>query len=167
MTKTERQKLKALPVRENNNCFACGPQNSNGLQMKFYTDESSLFSFISIPKHMCGWNNVVHGGIISTMLDEIMSWSALYLLKKIILTKSITVDFIKPIIVEQPLTVIGQLNEHVHERKAVMSGKIYDNKDEICSKSVGTFSLFTPERIKEHKIMDEDAMSSLLEFMTL
>jgi uncharacterized protein (TIGR00369 family) len=135
--------------------------------MNFYTDDSAVYSFVSVPKHMCGWNNLVHGGIISTLLDEIMSWAAIYLLKRIILTKSITVDFIKPIYIEQSLKVVGQVENLVHEKKAIMQGEIFNESETLCAQSVGTFSLFTPERIKEHKIMDDEAMASLIEFMTV
>ena len=154
-------------MRENNNCFACGQDNSCGLHMDFYTDESAVYSFVSVPDHLCGWNNLAHGGIISTLLDEIMSWAAIYLLKRIILTKSITVDFIKPIYIQQSLKIIGQVEKHVHEKKAIMRGEIFNESEIRCAKSIGTFSLFTPERIKEHKIMDDNAMASLIEFMTL
>ncbi|MBF0452196.1 MAG: PaaI family thioesterase [Candidatus Magnetomorum sp.] len=167
MSQPEDPNLKALPIRENNHCFACSPKNSCGLHMNFYTDESAVYSFVSIPEHLCGWNNLAHGGIISTLLDEIMSWAAIYLLKRIILTKSITVDFIKPIYIQNSLKVVGRVKDHVHERKAFMSGEIFDASGTLCATSTGTFSLFTPERIKQHQIMDDDAMASLIEFMTL
>ncbi|ETR74333.1 MAG: thioesterase superfamily protein [Candidatus Magnetoglobus multicellularis str. Araruama] len=159
-------KLKKLPTRDNHNCFGCSPNNSSGLQMTFYTDESAVYSRISVPQHLSGWNNLVHGGIIATLLDEIMSWSAIYLLKTIILTKSMTVDFMKPIYVGTDLTVIGKVDQHVHEKKAMVSGEIYDTSEVLCAKSMGTLSLFTPERIKEYNIMDDDALSSFLEFIT-
>jgi len=57
----------------------------------------SVFSWLKVPDHLFGWDNLVHGGILSTILGEIMSWSALYLLKEMILTKSMTVAFVKPV----------------------------------------------------------------------
>jgi acyl-coenzyme A thioesterase PaaI-like protein len=72
-----------LPTRENQNCFGCSLKNKAGLQMKFYTTEKldSVISWLKVPDHLCGWSNLVHGGIISTMLDEAMGWVALIILK--------------------------------------------------------------------------------------
>jgi acyl-coenzyme A thioesterase PaaI-like protein len=51
--------------------------------------------FLTVPEHLCGWSKMVHGGVVTTILDEIMSWSALYLLKKVIVTRTMTIEFIK------------------------------------------------------------------------
>ncbi len=86
-----------LPVRDDHNCFACGPANPYGLHMRFSANEDTVVSRLTVPDHLRGWSTMVHGGIISTILDEIMSWAAIHLLKKIIVTRSMTVDFKKPI----------------------------------------------------------------------
>ncbi len=98
--------LKPIPNREDHRCFACGPANDCGLKMKFFTGETAVFSWLTIPGHHRGWDRLVHGGITSTILDEIMSWSALYLLKKVILTKKMTVEFLNPIYVGANLRAV-------------------------------------------------------------
>jgi len=152
--------LKQLPDRVENPCFACGKDNAFGLKMTFYTDEQSVYSFVSLPNHLCGFKNIVHGGIISTLLDEIMSWSAIYLLDRLILTKSMTVHFVKPIFVNTDLTVQGYVLDHMNDREAKMTGKIYNKNDELCAYSEGQFALFTAESIKKLKIMDEASIEN-------
>ena len=68
---------KRLPNNETHNCFGCSPVNPSGLQMNFFADDSSVYSEVTVPKHLCGWNNLIHGGVLSTILDEIMSWAAI------------------------------------------------------------------------------------------
>ena len=80
-----------------NSCFACGQENPFGLHMKFFSNERVVTSEVTIPFHMCGWGNLVHGGIISTLLDETMSWSAIHLLKRLILTRTMETEFIQPV----------------------------------------------------------------------
>ena len=150
--------LKQLPNRDDHNCFGCGPSNTHGLQMKFFTDDRSVFSWLKIPDHLCGWDNIVHGGIISTVLDEIMSWSAIYLLKKLILTKSMTIEFIKPIYVGMNLKTEGFVSERKSDREALMQGHIYDSNDVLCAKSTGTYVLLKPEYPKKFNMMSEDAL---------
>ena len=39
--------------------------------MELYTDEKCVMSQITLPEHFSGWGRVVHGGILSTLLDDI------------------------------------------------------------------------------------------------
>jgi uncharacterized protein (TIGR00369 family) len=134
--------LKLLPTRDNHSCFGCGPTNTSGLQMQFYTDGKALYSWLTVPSHFCGWSNFVHGGVITTILDEVMGWSAIYLLKTLTLTKSITVDFLKPVYIDEELRAEGRINRQNSEREVLMEGFLYNSKDQLCSEAHGTFAIF-------------------------
>jgi len=60
-------------VSDDNQCFVCGKDNDRGLQLDFFYDENKkeVHSKIIFPKYYQGWENIVHGGLISTVLDEI------------------------------------------------------------------------------------------------
>jgi len=150
---------KALPSVDKR-CFGCSVNNPYGLQMKFFTDEESLFSWVTVPDHLCGWGNLVHGGVISTILDEVMSWAAIYLLKKIILTKSMTVDFIKPVYIGNEIKAVGKVLQFNNDHEAAMEGLIYNNKGKLCAKSTGTYSLLTPETIKRLGLIDQEVLNN-------
>jgi len=150
--------IKQLLNRNDHKCFGCGPANPSGLRMKFFTDEMSVFSWLKVPDHLIGWDNLVHGGILSTILDEIMSWSAIYLLKKMILTKSMTVDFIKPVHVGMELKVEGNVFEKQTDRQAVMQGRIYNKEGVLCVKSKGIYALLDPKVAKKLNIMSAKAL---------
>jgi len=150
-----------LPNRDDHNCFGCSPSNSSGLRMRFFTDTEKVYSRVVVPPHLCGWDTMAHGGVISTILDEIMSWSAIYLTRRLILTKTMTVDFIRPVLIEQELRVVGTVLERTGEREAVMEGKIFNSRDELCARSRGTFALFTPEAIRKMGILSEKAVEDI------
>jgi len=150
--------FKQLPNRDNHQCFGCGPANPSGLRMKFFTDDTSVFSWLQVPDHLIGWDNLVHGGVLSTILDEIMSWSAIYLLKKLILTKSMTVDFIKPVYVGAELKVEGNVFEKQSDRETVMQGRIYNKEGILCAKSKGIYVLFEPKVAKKLNMMSAEAL---------
>jgi acyl-coenzyme A thioesterase PaaI-like protein len=137
--------LKTLPTRDNHNCFGCSPVNPSGLHMRFHTDGEALYSWLSVPSHFCGWSNFVHGGVITTILDEVMGWSAIYLLKTLTLTKSITVDFLKPIYINDELRAEGRISRRDNDREVLMEGLLYNSKGKLCSKAFGTFATFPPE----------------------
>lgn len=53
-------------------CFVCGPNNPIGLKLDFSLDgEIMTTEFVPRKEHQ-GYTDIVHGGIISTLLDEIM-----------------------------------------------------------------------------------------------
>jgi acyl-coenzyme A thioesterase PaaI-like protein len=62
-------------VRSDHACFGCGDDNPIGLRLKFAADgEGVRASFIPGHQHQ-GFHDVVHGGIISAVLDEAMAWA--------------------------------------------------------------------------------------------
>ncbi len=146
-------------------CFGCSQKNSHGLKMKFYTDETTLYSWLSVPPHLCGWEGIVHGGVLSTMLDEIMGWSAIYTLRKIVMTKSMTIDYLKPVYIEDKLRVEGKAIERVSDREVIIEGKLYKEDNILCAQTRGTFAVFTANAIKRLKIMPQEVIDSFSEYL--
>lgn len=160
-----KQNLKRVPKLKNHMCFGCSPRNPYGLKMTFYTDDEALVSWVSVPEHLCGWDKLVHGGVISTMLDETMGWSAIHLLKKISLTKSMNIDFIKPVFIGSQLKIIGRFLKWGEKREALMEALLYNDKDELCAKATAVLMIITPKLSERLKIMTPetlDAFKSLL-----
>ena len=145
-------------------CFGCSQKNPHGLKMKFYTDETTLYSWLSVPPHLCGWEGIVHGGVLSTMLDEIMGWSAIYTLRRITMTKTMTIDYLKPVYIEDKLRVEGKIIKKVSEREVIVEGKLYKD-DTLCAQSRGTFAVFSAKAIKKMKIMPEEILDSFSEYL--
>ena len=137
-----------------NSCFACGQENPFGLHMKFFSNERIVTSEVTIPFHMCGWGNLVHGGIISTLLDETMSWSAIHLLKRLILTRTMETEFIQPVPPNTLLRTEGRIDQRIKNTEAVVSAVLY-NKEEVCARSTGRFALLSSKLMRRMKIMDE------------
>lgn len=54
------------------NCFICGYDNSRGLRIPFYFDGTSVkCEFVPGPE-LCGFDDIVHGGIVFSLADEAM-----------------------------------------------------------------------------------------------
>lgn len=159
--------LQSIPNSENQTCFACGPNHSSGLKMKFSTDGNRVYSLIRAPSTMTGWDQTVHGGILTTMLDEVMGWGVIYLLKKIGMTKSITVDFNKAVYAGERLTVIGGIQEKRSDRECVMHGAIFNEKDTLCVEARGQFTTLRPKAALRLGLVGSDYMETfgpILEF---
>jgi len=146
-----------IPNMEHNMCFGCGPANKHGLRMKFFGNDSMIYANIAVPDYLLGWNGVVHGGILSTILDEGMSWGAIFLARKFILTKSMTVNYHKPVFIGDMLRVESEIKERISEREASMTARIFNSKGELCVSSTGIMALMDMSYIKKLGIMkDQD-----------
>lgn len=145
-----------IPNYDDSVCFACGPKNEKGLQMKFYATEEKVYCDLVLPEHMAGWNGVSHGGIVSTLLDETMSWGAIFLLKKLVLTKNMTVTYHKPVPVGENLRVESRIKERISDKEGVMQAEVYKGDRELCASSTGTFFLMDRERINKLGFVDEN-----------
>ena len=147
-----------LPNSSEHNCFACSPVNESGLQMTFFADDNMVFSEVTIPDHLGGWDNIAHGGVITTILDEVMSWTAMHFLKRIALTKSLAIEFIKPVYIEKPLKAEGRIAEIAGKHDAVLEGVLYDSAGTICAQSSANFSIFSQKVAKRLGIADDTSL---------
>jgi acyl-coenzyme A thioesterase PaaI-like protein len=56
-------------------CYACGDLNPIGLHLEFKMDgEWAVAQFVAMQEHQ-GYPGYVHGGIVSSLLDEAMGWA--------------------------------------------------------------------------------------------
>lgn len=66
-----------IAVRDDHNCFGCGADNPWGLHLSFFAEpDGSVYSHWTPQVNHQGYDGMVHGGIISTVFDEVMAWAA-------------------------------------------------------------------------------------------
>jgi len=78
-------------------CFVCGEQNPIGLRMKFRGDGAHIEADFEPQPYHCGYEGIVHGGIVSTVLDEGMGWTAWLTTGLYYLTMELKVRFRAPV----------------------------------------------------------------------
>jgi uncharacterized protein (TIGR00369 family) len=94
------------------NCFVCGAKNPGGLRLLFKIDQKKQTlqtTFVASPTYQ-GWDGLVHGGIISTLLDEAMA-KLVFELGYQAVTASLEVRFKEPAPILEPLQVYGEITE--------------------------------------------------------
>ena len=110
-------------------CFACGVGNPIGLGLKFNGQDGSVCAaFTPLPWHQ-GYDSLVHGGIIATILDEAMAHALLVNGIKGV-TGKLMLRFRTPLPIGTPVLVTGRISA---ER-----GRIVETTAEIRSTSSGT-----------------------------
>ncbi|HYK95214.1 MAG TPA: PaaI family thioesterase [Candidatus Dormibacteraeota bacterium] len=62
---------------EPHHCFACGELNEHGLHLDLHVDPAGAWTELTVDPAFQGWDAVAHGGIVCTILDEVMAWSVI------------------------------------------------------------------------------------------
>jgi uncharacterized protein (TIGR00369 family) len=96
------------PTKASDHCFGCGPKNPIGLKLKFSWDGKEVRANFTPGEYHQGWPGLVHGGIMSCLLDEAMSYAALYSGVHS-LTARMQTRFKRPLLIDELLTVTGSV----------------------------------------------------------
>jgi uncharacterized protein (TIGR00369 family) len=132
---------------QKNYCFGCGKDNPDGMRLKFSYDEK-LGGFVCrfrLTARFSGPPGHAHGGIIATILDEAMG-KVNKLRQVIALTSQMTVNYLKPVPLNQSLRVESR-ELRVSGRKHVNIAEILNTKGEILARGKALFIAIDPQKM--------------------
>lgn len=133
---------------EPHHCFACGELNEHGLRLLLHTDASGCRSDVTLDARFQGWEGVAHGGILCTILDEVMAWAVIGR-DTWGVTARVTVTFRQPVRVGRPLRAQGEVTE-TSRRLFRTAGRILDAETgEVLVTSEGTYVAAPPEQLAD------------------
>jgi acyl-coenzyme A thioesterase PaaI-like protein len=89
-------------------CFACGQANPKGLHLTFRFEGEEYVCDFTAAREYQGWTDIVHGGIVSTVMDEVMT-RLLWERGIGAMTAELTVRLKHPTPVGRPLTARARL----------------------------------------------------------
>ncbi len=101
--------MNRLNLEDDGYCFACGDRNPAGLKLCFRTEDGRAFAEFIPQKNHQGFKDMVHGGIISAILDEAMVKAVLSKGLKAV-TAEITVRIKKPLLVGDKVFIEAEIN---------------------------------------------------------
>lgn len=102
--------MSRLDLSDDSMCFCCGANNRDGLGLEFSFNGRELTTTVSFPKKFQGYRDIVHGGLLSTVLDEVMV-TLLIRMGHLAATAELNVRFLEPVGVEEPVEVRAWLLE--------------------------------------------------------
>jgi uncharacterized protein (TIGR00369 family) len=138
--------MKMKVIQRYSHCFVCGDKNQVGLKLDFYERDGKARAEFIPTENFEGYKDILHGGILSTLLDETMIKSILA--KEILtVTSQIEVKFKKPAIIGEKLIIEGEITGE-RGRLILTEGKIFKEDGTVVAEAKGKF--FRAEgRIKE------------------
>jgi uncharacterized protein (TIGR00369 family) len=129
--------MKELP--HTHSCFVCGESNAIGLNLRFETDGHLVKTRFTPRTEHIGFKQVVHGGIIATLLDEIMVWACLAQTKRFAYCAEFTVRFLNPLRPGEDTTATGELVANRRDRIFEAKAEIKDSSGKILATATGKY----------------------------
>lgn len=134
-------------------CFVCGNKNNIGLNARFFFTEGKAFTEYIAEKKFEGYLGILHGGITTALLDEVMI-KALLACEIYAMTVELTVRFKKAVNVGEKLYLEGRIVKE-QGRLFITSGEVKTDAGEIVASATGKY-LRVNENMKNRLLQSLD-----------
>jgi uncharacterized protein (TIGR00369 family) len=130
-----------MDVERDNSCFCCGAENERGLHLAItYPVKGEAETELVVPDWFSGWRNMTHGGLLSTILDEIMAHACIGIggASESAVTAEMTVRFLKPVQTGSRVRAIGKVSE-MKGRIVRTEGRLLDTDGNTAAEATARF----------------------------
>lgn len=86
-------------------CLVCGEHNPHGYHRRLSVDGGIVSLTYTPHEHDAGYRHIVHGGVLMTLADEVMTWSAILALRGMAVAAEMTTRLHAPSAAGVPLRV--------------------------------------------------------------
>ena len=137
---------------EGYNCFGCCPDNPVGLHMEFFD-------------YYQGWHEVMHGGILSTLVDEIAGWVVTRKLQTAGVTSRLNVSYLHPVKTSDPqLTIRARITKQSHGF-VFINVTVADSQEQVCVEGEAVYRAMPEDVSREmgftHCDVDDEQLLSM------
>jgi len=130
-------------------CFGCSPHNEFGLHLEFWEDGDEVVSYWNPRPVLQSYPKVVHGGIQSTLLDEIAGWVVYVKCGTVGVTAEMKVRFKQPLKTDEgQVTIRAKLLEQ-NTRMAVIKSWLTNSSGKVCAEAELRFFLLSETDARE------------------
>jgi len=129
-------------------CFICGMDNPIGLKLKIYLkDDGSIETTYIAPEHFQGYPDVLHGGIVAAILDEISGRALMGdpSSRRLMFTGKLEVKYRKNVPIGIPLRIVGKAIKSKGKLAEGWAG-IYNESEELLAEAT-TLLIDVPKNI--------------------
>jgi uncharacterized protein (TIGR00369 family) len=126
-------------------CLVCGRDNPIGLRLTSFVDpDTGIVAQDFTPRgdHI-GFQGVIHGGILATVLDEAMVWAATWHGKRFCLAAELCVRFRKPAEIGRLMKVTAKV-EAARSKLILTTGQMHDG-DKLIAEATAKYIPLPPE----------------------
>ncbi|MGD0845184.1 MAG: PaaI family thioesterase [Geobacteraceae bacterium] len=143
-------------------CFGCSPNNPYGLQLRFRRAAQGCVAECVVPDRLCGFDGLVHGGIIATLLDEAAAWAVIAHLGRLGLTREMTTRYLRPVPTNTEILLQGCVNCH-DGHNAVVRSTIHASDGTLLAESESRWAFAKLSRIASVAGVEEKILQQFLD----
>jgi uncharacterized protein (TIGR00369 family) len=150
-----------LKPNPTNRCFGCGGANQRGMQLTYEQVDATqrIRGDFRLGAEYQGGAGFIHGGIIATVLDEVMGKVCRFRGVHAV-TAELTIEYLKPVPVDVDLVVEGSEVE-MTGRNLFMVGEIRDVSGKVLARGKGRFVILKPKQAPQAGTPEELAEKPL------
>lgn len=128
-------------------CLVCGRDNPHGIHLHLSVDDAAgiVTSLFTALAHHMGFEGIVHGGLLSTVLDEAMVWAATWAGKRFCVCGELNVRFRQSVRIGQIVSVEARIAS-VRSRLIETEGHLRDADGKVLVEATGKYVPVSPER---------------------
>lgn len=136
------------PLPSYKGCFACGKENRHGLRLQLFADQHVVRGTFRPRDFLCGFPGIVHGGILASVVDEVMWWAASWKRAASCVTVEMNVKYLKPASSDLEYELTAKV---IKEKKRIVEveGEVRDKRGQIYSAAWGKYLIFADGKNRE------------------
>jgi uncharacterized protein (TIGR00369 family) len=131
-----------------NKCFGCSQKNPLGLKLKFMESEDALHATWNPGEYYQGYPNILHGGIISALLDEMGGWCISVKAGTAGVTRELRIKFLAPVYVTKGEVSIKAAITEIAGKNASVHCQLFNSQGKLCAEANAEFYIYPPEVAK-------------------
>lgn len=120
-------------------CFVCGEANLHGLRLRFHADGPRVTTRFTPQAEHIGFKGVTHGGLLATVLDEIMVWAVAASTRRFAYCAELTVRFQRPAIPGVELLAAAELVENRRHKLFTATAELRDTAGQLVATASGKY----------------------------
>ena len=130
-------------------CFFCGTGNRSGLHIRYHhdPDRDRVYGSVTPDSKLCGYPDVLHGGIQAALLDDVMFWAVAHHHATSCATLELTCTYHTPAALGQAFELEATAGT-ADGRKARAKGRLLSSGGAVVASARALYLLHSPERFR-------------------
>jgi len=128
-------------------CLVCGRANRIGMHLDLHVDDQTgIVQAKFAPAHdHIGFQGVIHGGVLATVVDEAMVWAATWNGRRFCLCAELTMRYLQIVRVDQKVTVVAKVETSRSRLKTVSALIRDDDSGNVLATGSGKYVPVSPD----------------------
>jgi uncharacterized protein (TIGR00369 family) len=134
--------------KELNMCFGCGMKNPMGLKLTFTDRDEYIQASWNPSETYQGYPNVLHGGIIAALLDEIGAWCIYVKLDTAGVTRQMNITYLSPVYINKGEIQLRAYIKEQSENSTSLLCRLTNSQSKICAEAIIEYFLYPTDIAK-------------------